>query len=149
MLAQGSVVASSGNELLLSSEPLDALQADLSGDGLELVLTARAELEAELRVYGPSVESVSLNGSSVEFTRDGDYVVLNVEPTDEDGGADAGTDAGPDGGADAGTDAGADSGADADVDAEADASEANDGDGCGCAAAGRDRSTSLRRIFGL
>lgn len=129
-LVEGASLDRSARPLLDSAEPLDALQADYRDAGARLDLFARAPIASELRVWGPEVTAVYVNGEATPFDRDGDYVVLNLAPSVE-------PDGGPgDGGADADADGGADAGIDADV--------AGGGEGgCDCAVAGETNDPAL------
>ena len=66
---------------------LDGLQVDYEDAGASLDLFARISIETVVRVWGPDVATVRVNEVETDFTRDGEYVVLNLAPTpDPDGG---------------------------------------------------------------
>jgi MYXO-CTERM domain-containing protein len=127
-VVEGARVDDDGVLVLESAGPLDALQADLADAGATLAIHAETRIGGELRVRGPLVTGVSVNGEPTPFDRDGDYVVLNLEPTQPDGG--------PDGDADADADGDSDTDADADADADADSDADGGDDACDCRAAG-------------
>jgi hypothetical protein len=129
-LVEGAALDRAARPLVASAERLDALQADYREGGARLDLFARAPIAAELRVGGPAVAAVFVNGAATAFDRDGDYVVLNLVPSVE-------PDGGPgDGGAEAGQDGGTDGNGDGDVPDGGDS-------GCACAVAGGARGEML------
>ncbi len=140
-LVDGATLEHSDLPLLVSSEVLAALQVDYRDHGTRLDLFARAPIASELRIWGPDVAAVDVNGAATGFDRDGDYVVLNLVPTVE-------PDGGP-GDADADADVAAD--ADAGLDGDTDGDEPGGGDdGCGCAVpAAPGGATLLALWFGL
>jgi hypothetical protein len=112
----------------ISQAALAALQVDWDEPGQRVDVSAQAAIDTELRLWGPAIAKVYVAAVDTPFTRDGDYVVLNLVPT-----PDAGL---PDGG-------GLESGAPGDASSEAGSGPAAAGggaeeDGCGCRAAGRD-----------
>ena len=141
-LVDGTLLEHSTRPLLDSSETLAALQVDYRAAGARLDLFARAPIAAELRVWGPEVAEVYVNGETTGFDRDGDYVVLNLVPTVEpDGG---------DGGGDADADAGGDADAQLDGDTDGGSEPGGGDDGCGCAVpATPGGATLLVLLFGL
>jgi len=121
-LVEGAALDRAARPLVAAAERLDALQADYREGGARLDLFARAPIASELRVWGPAVTAVFVNGAATAFDRDGDYVVLNLAPSVE-----------PDGGP---GDGGADAGGDGDVPGGGEC-------GCACAVAGGARGEAL------
>jgi hypothetical protein len=137
----GSVLEDLDRVLVESTVDLPALQADYELAGARLSLHAESAIESELRILGPAVAEVFVDGTPTAFERDGEYVVLNLVPVVEpDGGA------GDDGGAADGGDGepGADAAADAvaDVAGDVDAGDRGGG-GCSCGVAGRGRGAAV------
>jgi hypothetical protein len=135
-LVQGARVDDGATLALESAEALEALQADLLDAGATLAIHAETSIASELRVLGPRVATVVVNGADTPFARDGDYVVLNLEPT------------GPDGDGDADGDADADADSDSDSDADADETGGDDG-ACSCRAAGAGDAALARLAIAL
>jgi hypothetical protein len=155
VLTEGTTLADGATTIVLAKAALPALQADWDAAGERIDLVVAAPIATELRLLGPKVADVFVGGVATPFTRDGDYVVLNLEGAPDagvGGGASHGGAAqggagqggtGHGGGAvgDAGhggvgaTSAGAGAGARGPAAAPGDAG--TDGDGCGCEAAGR------------
>jgi oligo-alginate lyase len=90
VLAEGSHVKDGASSLVQSQAALPSLQVDWDAAGARLDLIASVALQTELRIWGPLVQKVFVGGADTPFSRDGDYVVLNLVPN-----VDAGTDASP------------------------------------------------------
>ncbi|HNZ22398.1 MAG TPA: heparinase II/III family protein [Polyangiaceae bacterium] len=120
-----------GLPLLVSEAPLPGLQVDYVSENQGMDITAQVQFVTVLRVLGPQVTSVRVNGQDTPFQRDGDYVVLNLEPSEEK----------PDAGSEPSEDADVSENQDGATDAKenekgkTDASDGND-DGCGCRVVG-------------
>lgn len=130
--AEATVVHDGKADQTIAKSPLPGLQVDWDDSGQRVDVAAQTAIETELRILGPAIQKVFVGGTDTPFTRDGDYVVLNLQVV-PDAGAESGV-----GGA-AGADAGAEGGGDAGSGAEAGAGAASGegDDGCGCTAVGR------------
>lgn len=102
---------------------LDGLQVDYEDAGAGLAVHARVSIDTVVRIWGPDVVGVRVNEVEADFSRDGEYVVLNLAPQPDPDGGTGGT-----GGA-----GGAGSGGSGDTGGSA-AAKASGGDdgGCGC-----------------
>ena len=121
----------------ISKTALPSLQVDWDEPGQRVDVEAQAAIDTELRIWGPVISKVYVSGADTPFTRDGDYVVLNVEPK-----PDAGVDAGAGG---ASSDSGGPDGSPSDSGSSPAGSAGSTGDddgGCGCRAAGRSSGMS-------
>jgi MYXO-CTERM domain-containing protein len=114
-------------DLLISKAALDSISADYLSDSTVLALQVGSSISSELRILGPQIKQVTVNGVDTSFEHDGDYVVIDFVPV-----ADAGSDASSDGAA-AG-DAQADVQGDSQNEASSVSSEgtSSDSSGCGC-----------------
>jgi hypothetical protein len=74
----GSTTLEWDGRLLLGSSQSISLQADFSADGRRVDLAVNGVLGGELRLYGPAVETVTLDGAPVRFRGEGEYRVLGV-----------------------------------------------------------------------
>lgn len=121
-LVAGRQLDESGVSRVEAESAFDGLQADYRDGGTSLSIRARVSIDMVARIWGPDVVAVEVGGVGTPFTREGEYVVLNLAPVVEpDGGV--GIDGGDDGGeAGAGGRGGGSEG---------------EGGGCGCFAAGR------------
>ncbi|MBN1770442.1 MAG: heparinase II/III family protein [Deltaproteobacteria bacterium] len=135
-LVEGARLERSLRPLLESSASLAALQVDYRDAGTRLDLDARTPIASELRVWGPDVAAVYVNGAATPFDRDGDYVVLNLVPSVEPDGGPGDADADADSDADAGADGGPDGGL------PADGSPA-----CGCGVTGEPAGSALLALL--
>lgn len=97
--------------LLESSVSALELQVDVVDSGLRVDVHAELDTSAEIRILAPDASSAFLNGSEVEYTRDGDYIIINASPTTADGWDD------PDS---------------ADASTDGDGDDGSSGRGCGC-----------------
>ncbi len=73
-LAAGRTLVDGATTLVSSSAPVNDLSVEYSGS--RLVLSTGEPFEADLTVHAPGVTEVVLNGSGVEFIRDGDAVTV-------------------------------------------------------------------------
>ncbi len=71
-VGHGHVADQSGARTLLATSSASALEADPQGD----LLTVTGEGIADFRAYGPQVQRVTVNGTAVAFSHDGDQVVF-------------------------------------------------------------------------
>ena len=131
-LVGGLTLSDATRPLVEAQDSLSGMQVDYADAGTRLLLSVRVAIATQVRILGPDVTEVLVNGVVTDYTRDGDYVVLNLEATLPDGGAPGGDSgvAGGDGGVEGGSGPGASSSGGGD-----------DGGGCGCRTAPR-RSTS-------
>jgi hypothetical protein len=88
--------------VLESSVSALELQVDVVDAGARVDVHAELDASAEIRILAPDATSAFLNGSEVEYTRDGDYIIINASATTPDGwddpdSADASTDGDDDG----------------------------------------------------
>ncbi|MBK8482178.1 MAG: alginate lyase family protein [Proteobacteria bacterium] len=98
VLAEGRWLRDGARLLVRCSEALTALQLDWQATGTRLELLGEGPAGAELRVWGPQLARIVIGGAERPFTRDGDYVLLRLGPSEATAGRDAGTgerDAGP------------------------------------------------------
>ena len=125
VLVGGKQLDETGVARVLAEDAFDGLQVDYVDSGSSLALFARVSIDTVARIWGPDVVAVTVNEVDTPFTREGEYVVLNFEPTtNPDGGVDGGT-GGTGGSAGAGGSG-----------ASSNASGGDDDGGCGCRAAG-------------
>ncbi|GAC1543848.1 MAG: hypothetical protein NVS3B10_08000 [Polyangiales bacterium] len=74
MLAAGSALTLAGTRWIeiLAGAPA-SIELEPSADGASLAVSGEAK---QLRAYAPGVRSVTYNGATVDFDRDGDFVIL-------------------------------------------------------------------------
>ncbi|MGB0384478.1 MAG: alginate lyase family protein [Ardenticatenaceae bacterium] len=75
ILADGTTLEDADITLIESNTRLAGLQVDYSAEGTHLALTSNAPLTNTLRIFAPTVTTVTLNGIESPFNRDGDYVL--------------------------------------------------------------------------
>jgi hypothetical protein len=63
-----------------SQIPLSGLQVDYADQGTTLQLRTESPFAAKLRIWGPEVRTVWVNGSATNFVREGEYVSLQAMP---------------------------------------------------------------------